>query len=83
MPNVQLAPVQNAHRLLHIHRNVPNVLARINSVLAEENMNITGQYLKTNEGVGYVITDINKEYSQDLIDKMRDIEGTIWMRVLY
>lgn len=83
MPNVQLAPVQNAHRLLHIHRNVPNVLAQINSILADENMNITGQHLKTNEGVGYVITDINKEYSQDLIDKMRDIEGTIWMRVLY
>ncbi len=83
MPNVQLAPVQNAHRLLHIHRNVPNVLARVNSILAEEDINILGQYLKTNENVGYMITDINKEYGQDLIDKMKDIPGTIWMRVLY
>ena len=83
MPNVQLPPVKEAHRLLHIHHNVPNIMAQITNILAKEDINILAQYLKTNEGVGYVITDIDKEYGQDLIDQLKKIEGTIWLRVLY
>ncbi|WP_375417726.1 phosphoglycerate dehydrogenase [uncultured Hymenobacter sp.] len=81
-PNIQL-PVQQAHRLIHIHANVPGVLARINNVLAEHQVNILGQYLKTNEHIGYVITDIDKEYGPEVIKAMRAVEHTIRFRVLY
>ena len=81
-PNIQL-PVQQAHRLIHIHANVPGVLARINNVLAQHQVNILGQYLKTNEHIGYVITDIDKEYVPEVIGELRKVEHTIRFRVLY
>jgi D-3-phosphoglycerate dehydrogenase len=82
-PNITLPTLQNAHRLIHIHLNVPGVLAQINNVLAEHGINIVGQYLKTNETIGYVITDINKEYDKEVIARLRAIEHTIKFRVLY
>lgn len=82
-PNITLPKLQNAHRLIHIHSNKPGVLAKINKVLAEHDANIDGQYLKTNETVGYVITDINKAYDKDLITALKKIEHTIKFRVLY
>ena len=75
--------LENAHRLIHIHTNVPGILARINQVLAENGINIVGQYLKTNESIGYVITDINKGYNENVIKELRAIENTIKFRVLY
>lgn len=83
LPNLQLPAQQDAHRLIHIHANVPGVLARINNVLAEHQVNILGQYLKTNEHIGYVITDVNREYDQDVIQALRAVEHTIKFRVLY
>lgn len=82
-PNVQLPPVQSAHRLLHIHSNVPNVLAGINQILAKHNINIVSQYLKTNEQIGYVITDVDRAYDDELLEELKLIEPTIWFRVLY
>jgi D-3-phosphoglycerate dehydrogenase len=82
-PNITLPTLENAHRLIHIHNNVPGILARINQILAANGINIVGQYLKTNEQIGYVITDINKEYNKDLIKELRAIEHTIKFRVLY
>ncbi|MBC8082598.1 MAG: phosphoglycerate dehydrogenase, partial [Hymenobacter sp.] len=82
LPNIQL-PVQQAHRLIHIHANVPGVLARINNVLAGRHVNILGQYLKTNEHIGYVITDIDKEYEPEVIGELKQVEHTIKFRVLY
>ena len=81
-PNIQL-PTQQAHRLIHIHANVPGVLANINNVLAAHHVNILGQYLKTNEHIGYVITDINREYDHDVIQALREVAHTIKFRVLY
>ena len=83
MPNIQLPQLRRAHRLIHLHANVSGVLAQINSVLASHNANILGQYLKTNEQVGYVISDIDVEYDKDLINQLKKIEGTIKSRVLY
>jgi D-3-phosphoglycerate dehydrogenase len=83
MPQVQLSEVKEAHRVLHIHRNVPNVLARINNILSRNDVNIVGQYLKTNEELGYVITDVDREYDEATIKELKEIEGTIWLRVLY
>ncbi|HEY8937411.1 MAG TPA: phosphoglycerate dehydrogenase [Cyclobacteriaceae bacterium] len=82
-PNLTLPILKDAHRLIHIHHNVPGILAKINQILAENGINIVGQYLKTNESIGYVITDINKEYDKDVITKLREIEQTIKFRVLY
>lgn len=82
-PNLTLPILENAHRLIHIHDNVPGILAKINHILAANGINIVGQYLKTNEHIGYVITDINKEYHKEVIKELRAIEHTIKFRVLY
>ncbi len=81
-PNLQLPELTGAHRLIHIHRNVPGVLAQINGILSRH-VNILGQYLKTNDKIGYVITDVEKEYSKDVIKDMKKIEHTIKFRMLY
>jgi len=82
-PNLQLPILENAHRLIHIHHNKPGIIAHINRILAEHDINIVGQYLKTNETIGYVITDIDKEYNADVIKDLKEIQGTIKFRVLY
>lgn len=82
-PNLQLPILTNAHRLIHIHKNVPGILAKINNVLAEHKINILGQHLKTNEQIGYVITDIDKAYDDEVLSALRDIPDTIKFRVLY
>ncbi|WP_276499132.1 phosphoglycerate dehydrogenase [Pontibacter litorisediminis] len=82
-PNLQLPELKNAHRLIHIHANVPGVLANINQVLAKNQVNILGQYLKTNERVGYVITDIDKAYDKQVVNDMKQVPHTIKFRILY
>ncbi|WP_405562516.1 phosphoglycerate dehydrogenase [Polaribacter sp. Asnod6-C07] len=82
-PNIRLPRQTNAHRFLHIHKNVPGVMAEINKILAKYELNISGQYLSTDPKVGYVITDLDKEYNKEVIDELREVEGTIKFRVLY
>ncbi len=82
-PNIQLPSFENAHRLIHIHHNTPGILAKINAVFAKNNINIIGQYLKTNELIGYVITDISKKYDPKVINELKGIDHTIKFRILY
>ena len=82
-PSLVLPELQNAHRFIHIHKNIPNVMLKINKILSEFEVNILGQYLKTNDKIGYVITDINKKYNKNVIKRLKDIKGTIKLRVLY
>ncbi|APZ44974.1 3-phosphoglycerate dehydrogenase [Polaribacter reichenbachii] len=82
-PNIRLPRQTNAHRFLHIHKNVPGVMAEINRILAKYELNINGQYLSTDPKVGYVITDLDKEYNKEVIDELREVDGTIKFRVLY
>ncbi|WP_159950614.1 phosphoglycerate dehydrogenase [Polaribacter septentrionalilitoris] len=82
-PNIRLPRQTNAHRFLHIHKNVPGVMAKINKILAKYDLNINGQFLSTDPKVGYVITDLDKEYNKEVIEKLRKVEGTIKFRVLY
>ena len=82
-PEVQLPKLKDSHRLLHIHANVPGVLAKLNAIFAKNNINITGQYLKTNESIGYVIVDIAKGYTEEFIQEVKEVEGTIRFRMLY
>ena len=82
-PAIRLPPQAEAHRLIHLHENVPGILARINQALAAHGANISGQYLKTQEHIGYVITDIDSNYSDALLDEIRRIPHTLRFRVLY
>jgi D-3-phosphoglycerate dehydrogenase / 2-oxoglutarate reductase len=82
-PNIQLPTLENAHRLIHVHENVSGVLADINRVLAKHSINIMGQYLKTNEEIGYVITDIDKAYNEAVRKDLKEVRHTIKFRVLY
>lgn len=82
-PNVTLPHLKEAHRFLHIHENTPGIMAKINHVFAKHEINVVGQYLKTNETIGYVIADINKEYDKEVLTDLKAIEGTIRFRVLY
>ena len=83
LPNMVLPKLKDAHRFIHLHKNEPGVLAEINNLLASHDINVVGQYLKTNEEVGYVITDINKDYDEDVIKNLKKIKATIRFRVLY
>lgn len=82
-PNITLPALSKAHRFIHIHKNEPGILAEINNILARFGINIVGQYLKTNEVIGYVITDIDKNYKEEVVKDLKKIPGTIRFRVLY
>lgn len=82
-PNIRLPKQNKAHRFLHIHKNVPGIMAKINKVLAEYELNISSQYLSTDNEVGYVITDLDKEYNKDVLKALKKVENTIKFRVLY
>jgi D-3-phosphoglycerate dehydrogenase len=82
-PNLQLPRIDKSHRLIHIHKNVPGIMAQINTVFANHDINIVGQFLMTNSVIGYVITDINAQYDDQLFKSLKKIEHTIKFRVLY
>lgn len=83
LPNVQLAEVDGAHRILHIHRNQPGVLAELNRALAAAGLNILGQHLKTDERTGYVITDVDRDYDPHALRALRSVAGTLRFRMLH
>ena len=82
-PDLQPPRVNNAHRLIHIHKNVPGILAKINDVFARHQINIVGEFLVTNPQIGYVITDVNAGYGQQVLTELKQIEHTIKFRLLY
>ena len=83
IPAISLPPVDGAHRILHIHNNVPGVLSAINTVMSKNKINIVGQYLKTNDEIGYVVLDVDSKLSKQAIDLLRDVKETIRVRLLY
>ena len=83
LPEVNLPEHAGSHRLLHIHRNVPGVMSAINNIFSENRINVSAQYLQTDEAVGYVVIDIDAEYSDIALGKLASIEGTIRSRVLF
>jgi D-3-phosphoglycerate dehydrogenase len=70
------------HRLLHVHRNVPGVLSQVNSIFGKNNVNVLSQYLRTNELIGYVIADVDKEYKDSLFDDLQKVDHTIKVRIV-
>jgi len=83
VPAIGLPAVDGAHRILHIHNNVPGVLSAINTELANHHINILGQYLKTNDDIGYVVLDVDKQLSAQAAELLRNIKETIKVRMLY
>ena len=83
VPAISLPPVDHAHRILHIHNNVPGVLSAINTQLSNHNINIVGQYLKTNDDIGYVVLDVDKKLSSQAFELLKNVKGTIKVRMLY
>jgi D-3-phosphoglycerate dehydrogenase len=83
IPGISLPAVENAHRILHIHNNVPGVLSAINTVMSKNKINILGQYLKTNEEIGYVVLDVDSKLSKTAIALLKEVKHTIRVRMLY
>jgi len=82
-PEVALPTHAGMHRLLHIHKNIPGVISAINTIFAENNINIGAQFLQTNESMGYVVVDIEAEHSELALQKLTEVEGTVRCRVLF
>jgi len=83
VPPVSLPPQVGTHRILHIHKNIPGVLGEINSRLSKRGINIVGQYLKTNDDIGYVILDVDSKLSKQAFEILQDITGTVKARMIY
>jgi D-3-phosphoglycerate dehydrogenase len=83
IPTISLPPVDGAHRILHIHNNVPGVLSAINTVMSKNKINIVGQYLKTNEEIGYVVLDVDSKLSKTALSLLKEVKDTIRVRLLY
>ncbi len=83
IPALALPPQEGAHRILHIHNNVPGVLSSINTLLSKNKINILGQYLKTNDSTGYVVLDLDKSLSKNAMELLKSVKGTKKVRMLY
>src|SRR5262245_40281979 len=83
VPALALPPQEGSHRILHIHNNVPGVLSDINTTLSKNNVNILGQYLKTNDEIGYVVLDVDKQISSKALQLLKGVKQTIKVRLLY
>ena len=82
-PEVALPEHEGSHRLLHVHHNVPGVMSAINRVFSENDVNVSAQFLQTNDAIGYVVIDVDAEYSDVALEKLASIDGTIRSRVLF
>ena len=83
LPELSLPQQENRHRILHIHRNKPGVLSKITTILSENKINISAQYLQTKNEIGYAVFDVDKKTSQQAIKKLEEIDETIKSRILY
>lgn len=82
-PEVSLPEHKNRARLLHIHKNQPGMLTKINEIFAKHNINIAGQYLQTNQDIGYVVIDIDSADRELALNELKAIPGTLRARVLH
>lgn len=83
VPELALPIQEGTHRILHIHRNVPGVLSEINTELSKHKINILGQYLKTNDQIGYVVLDVDKALSRKALSLLKEVKETIKVRMVY
>ncbi|MBN9003875.1 MAG: phosphoglycerate dehydrogenase [Rhizobiales bacterium] len=84
-PQVQLPTRPVGARFIHVHRNVPGVLRRLNEVFLQRDINIAAQYLQTDSEIGYVVVDAEEpdNIGEDILDEIRALDGTIRARLVY
>jgi D-3-phosphoglycerate dehydrogenase len=85
-PEVSLPEHPGQHRILHIHRNQPGMLSKVNAIFSEQQINIAGEYLQTNPKIGYVVIDIEsteRAETMELKRRLDEVSGTIRTRILY
>jgi D-3-phosphoglycerate dehydrogenase len=82
LPDLYLPPIQKGMRILHVHRNVPGIVASVSAIFARHGVNIVGQNLKTRDQIGYLVTDIADKVSDELLAEIREVPETIKLRVL-
>ncbi|MBF7682830.1 phosphoglycerate dehydrogenase [Acinetobacter sp. B5B] len=82
-PEIALPLAEGKHRLLHIHQNVPGVLSKVNTLFAEQEVNISSQTLMTKGDVGYLVMDVDASASKEALDMLHQVQGTIRIRVLF
>ena len=83
-PELSLPAQKNCIRILHIHKNIPGLMNRVNAYLARKNININGQYLRTTDKIGYVVMDVevNIDTAKEIITKLKEVPDTIKARIL-
>jgi D-3-phosphoglycerate dehydrogenase len=82
-PQVDIAPLAGAHRVLHIHKNVPGVLRDVNRLVSERNANVLSQVLATDPDIGYLVMDLDKEVAGDVKKAIGELTTCIKSRILY
>lgn len=82
-PEVDLPVQGNHHRILHVHRNVPGVLTAVNGLVSSRGINVLGQYLRTNERIGYLVMDMDRQATREMAEGLRALPETIRVRVLH
>jgi D-3-phosphoglycerate dehydrogenase len=82
-PEVALPAQADTHRILHIHENRPGVLSKINSIFSDNGINISGQFLRTTEKLGYMVMEVDADMGEIALEKVKEVDGTIKARVLF
>ena len=82
LPNLSLEHAPGTHRLAHLHHNVPGVLARVNGVFGDRDVNVESQVLTTRGELGYLLTDIGLDYSADVVEELAGLPETVRLRVI-
>ena len=82
LPTISTGELAGSHRLAHVHRNVPGVLAKVNAMFAEYGVNVDSQSLSTRGEVGYLVTDVNSNYTPTILERLEQLPETIRLRVL-
>jgi D-3-phosphoglycerate dehydrogenase len=82
LPSIPVGDIEGSHRLAHVHRNVPGVLAKVNALFAEYGVNVDSQSLSTRGEVGYLLTDVNADYTPAIVERLEQMPETIRLRVL-
>ncbi|WP_154115248.1 phosphoglycerate dehydrogenase [Vibrio cincinnatiensis] len=82
-PEVSLPQHRDCSRLLHIHENRPGILTQINTIFAQDGINVAAQYLQTNASIGYVVIEVETARSEEALAKLKSIDGTIRARILH
>lgn len=82
-PELALPSHPGKHRILHVHQNRPGMLSAINKIFADNNINVSGQFLQTDDAVGYVVIDVDENQSAQALHALKDVDGTMRCRILF